>query len=658
MLLLISLCWVSLFLVFSPRHPLGPTPTRRVPAFVRPTGTVPIIPTVTPIPIPMEGNILHLVEVEPPVRDRVTLAEEIHPELMPIPRVVNAVQPVYHVGDQEPFWVYDTDDDRYFRVTAVLRDIFPHVYVWVQQGTELSDGDLRKSGRQFDEKTYPTDRSYFGSEWTPGVDDDPHLVILHAAGLGKFVAGYFSSADEVPRKANPYSNEHEMFYVNPDNLRPGTSFYDGTLAHEFQHMIHWNEDRNESTWINEGCSELASKVNGFDPGGDEKAFLSVPDTQLNAWGDGGDDNAPHYGAAYLLMEYSLERFGKKFIHTLVSEKANGIAGYNAALKAVGYGGDFDNVFADWTVANLLNADNVGDGRYGYRHLGFYGAQEETVESLPFSHGETVHQYAADYYHLDVDSDVSLTFTGTKSVPLAPFRPHSGDFVWWGYRSDESEASLTRDLDLRNVEKATLRFWAWYDIEDGYDYAYVLASSNGGKSWQVLPGDHTTEKNPSGNSIGPGYTGISGGGEAPQWEKERVDLSQFAGKRIKIRFEYLTDDAVTHSGWFLDDIQVPEIGWEDDVESPGEWSAQGFVRVRSSLPQRWLVQVVVSGGNGGLSVSRVPLVDGAGTATIHIPDNGDAWLTVSAITPVTYQQSYYKFHLSPLPSNSIYARAGG
>ena len=50
-----------------------------------------------------------------------------------------------------------------------------------------------------------------------------------------------------------------MFYVAADlrSMEPNSSFYDGTLAHEFQHMIHWANDRNEDTWVNEGMSDLA-----------------------------------------------------------------------------------------------------------------------------------------------------------------------------------------------------------------------------------------------------------------------------------------------------------------------------------------------------------------------------------------------------------------
>lgn len=83
-----------------------------------------------------------------------------------------------------------------------------------------------------------------------------------------------------------------MFYINIDNNRPGNDFYDGTLAHEFQHMIHWYNDRNEETWVNEGLAELAALLNGFDPGGADLAFTANPDTQLNTWGAEPGSNAP------------------------------------------------------------------------------------------------------------------------------------------------------------------------------------------------------------------------------------------------------------------------------------------------------------------------------------------------------------------------------
>ena len=108
--------------------------------------------------------------------------------------------------------------------------------------------------------------------------------MLLAEQMGRTVAGYYSSADEYSRLANPYSNEREMFYVVLDgSMVPGSDWYEGVLAHEFQHMIHWADDRNEETWVNEGCSELSAYLNGYDPGGFDGAFLTDPDVQLTTW---------------------------------------------------------------------------------------------------------------------------------------------------------------------------------------------------------------------------------------------------------------------------------------------------------------------------------------------------------------------------------------
>ncbi len=60
-----------------------------------------------------------------------------------------------------------------------------------------------------------------------------------------------------------------------------------------------------------------------------------------------------------------------------------------------------------------------------------------------------------------------------------------------------------------MDSATLDFWTWYDIEDDWDYGYVMASTDGGVTWTPLDTADTTEENPNGNSFGPALTGCSG-----------------------------------------------------------------------------------------------------------------------------------------------------
>ena len=83
----------------------------------------------------------------------------------------------------------------------------------------------------------------------------------------------------------------------------------GTMAHEFQHMIHWYQDRNEESWLNEGFSELAAFLNGYYSDRPDYDYIMQPDMQLNDWPNDKDSTLPHYGASFLFVDYFLNRFG-------------------------------------------------------------------------------------------------------------------------------------------------------------------------------------------------------------------------------------------------------------------------------------------------------------------------------------------------------------
>ena len=69
-------------------------------------------------------------------------------------------------------------------------------------------------------------------------------------------------------------------------------------------------------------------------------------------------------------------------------------------------------------------------------------------------------------------------------------------MWWSNRGDAVDATLTRAFDLTGVSQASLAFDLWFDIEEGFDFAYVLASRDGGASWDVLEGRDSTVRRPA------------------------------------------------------------------------------------------------------------------------------------------------------------------
>ena len=570
-------------------------------------------------------------------RDLIALTKRLKKVTQPIPTVVNATPPSYKVGDQRVLWIADQPNKKNFTSTATLRYVTPHVYAWAQNGERLDDAALKKSTDVFENKIYVTDRQFFGSERSPGLDNDTHVNIFNGNVPG--VGGYFSSADEYPSVVNQFSNQGNWFYINTRDVRPGTSDYEGVLAHEFQHMIHWNQDRNEDTWVNEGLSELAMRLNGYSVGGSDNAFVRDPDIQLDAWRDDPSASVPHYGASFLFQAYFLSRFGDKMMQQVVHEPANSIPGYDNVLNSNRAGVKFDDVFQDWLVANVLNDNTLDNKRYAYSDLRNKVTIKNSAANYPFNQTLDVHQYAGQYIDLRPRGagNYAVNLQGATAVKIANADPHSGQYVWYSNRGDDSDMTLTRSFDLKAVNKATLDVWLWYDIEKDFDYAYVEVSADNGATWDTLKGVHTTTTNPNGNNFGEGFTGRDG-----HWYEEKFDLTPYAGKPVRVRFEYVTDDAFNATGMLVDDISIPELNYQDDVENgDGGWQADGFVRVNNFLPQQWSVQLIKFGRQ--TSIDKLP-VDASGRAQLTLQNFGGdisrAILVISGLTPVTTETATF------------------
>jgi hypothetical protein len=246
-----------------------------------------------------------------------------------------------------------------------------------------------------------------------------------------------------------------------------------------------------------------------------------------------------------------------------------------------------------------------------------------------------------------EGDAVFSFDGDEAVKAIPNEPHSGRGQWWSGRGDAIDSTLTGEFDLTGLESATLTFWTWYDLEEQWDYAYVMASSDGGSNWQILRGHQTSDENPLGLAYGPAYTGKSGGGDSPAWVEESIDLSPFAGQKILLRFEYITDEGINLDGWAIDDIAIPELAFFDDAEGERSWQAQGFQRLTAPLPQRFIVQVIEMGET--TSVPTLPL-DAANRGEVRLSGFGStldkAVIVVAAASDGTTQTAPYRYSLRP------------
>lgn len=648
-----------------PRATSTPANTARPPASVPARLLAPVPPSTPDVVSSQDLRSLsteeQVAQVIAPARDLRDLALRFAPDVTDIPAVVNDQPPVYEIGDHISFWVHDLEANANFQILAELIAKTDVAYVWVEEERNFDREAMTASVQRFSERTYPAVRAFFGSEWNPGVDNDPRLHILHAYGLGEGIAGYFSSADAYSRLARDFSNEKEMFYINLGWLNSSRDFkyYETVLAHELQHMIHWHKDRNEETWVNEGLSEFAQEVAGYEPGTTfAGVFAQNPDTQLNTWGQEQGANGAHYGAAYLFVAYFSQRFGPDATRALVAHPANGILGFDAVLEAAGLRQNgrpmrFEDIFADWVVANYVDDPNAlgADGVYGYRAFSqvapLLDASYTVFPAEPRT--TTVNNYATDYILLKGSGDASVHLDVETETRLAALPESAGSYAWWSNRGDDFDTRLTRRFDLSQADPhAPLEMQAtmWWDIEADYDYGYVLASRDGLK-WQPLAGRRVQTHSPSGNAFGPGYTGQSGENGAPGWVVETFDLEAYAGEEVWLRFEYVTDDAVNAAGWFIDDVSIPALDYYADFESDaGGWSSEGWLLTDNRLEQRWLIQALTLDNNLLAHVERIP-VNEEGQAHIQIKDLGrgkTAVLAVSALAPVTTEPAEYTIRI--------------
>ena len=622
--------------------PARPTPTSALPPDPTATPLATRIAPVTDTPTPTPSETDETTQLtDAPDRDLYSLIRRLRPDVeQPVATVVNPEPVSYEAGRTDTFWVAELVDMYMYEVEADLLHVSEHAYWYFQKGYEPRARDLENAARVFDESIYPTVTAALGTEWSPGIDNDPRLTILHTP--LRSVTGYFSASDEYPRSVYPFSNEREMIYMGARAF-VGSPLYLGTLAHELQHAVHWAGDSGEETWVNEGLSEVAKNLAdyGFTF---VQFFTDYPGTQLTGWPARGESTLPHYGAATLFIEYLAQHYGgHESLGELVTQPEDGAAGVTAYLQSLGYEATFRDVFMDWLVANHLDALGTVEG-YSYEGLDV-SVRPSSIIRRYGEHSGTVAQYAGDYLEIRLaEGDALLTFQGQARTPILPTTAHSGSHCWWGNRGDAINSSLTTTVDLSQVDQATLSFWTWYAIEESWDYAYVEVSTDGGETWSVLEGRLTSPESQLGIGFGPGYTGLSDG-----WQQETIDLSPYAGQETLLRFEYVTDEGVNDDGICIDDVSIPEIGFMDDAEGPGEWDALGFVRTDNSVPQEHLVQVVEFGDE---TTIRQMEVDSNGRGELVLSGFGSglekAIVIVAPVAPKTSQPSSYVLSVEPAP----------
>jgi hypothetical protein len=256
-----------------------------------------------------------------------------------------------------------------------------------------------------DEGIWTLNTSHFGDPPNPLDGLDRIFLLYYRFNIA--ADGYFWIFDQFPDGTQPFaSNEADVVYLATDSGQPASNYMLAVAAHEFQHMIHYNHDPNEDSWVDEGLGELAMWL--FGNPDTISSFNSNPDNSLTDWGGQWAD----YIQTYLWTLYAYEQFGgQPTIWDLVHNPGNGMNGYLTTLIGQGFNVLMEDVFGDWSVANYLDDPDMASGQYGYTGdiLPPFAAFR-THDTYPAAGSGTVQDWATDYVRL----------TGLAAVPIIDF----------------------------------------------------------------------------------------------------------------------------------------------------------------------------------------------------------------------------------------------
>ena len=486
---------------------------------------------------------------------------------------------------------------------------------------------LNTVSEKIESQIYPVLSDNFGDYWRNKTIPEQRLKIIHVP-LGKGIAGYFNDRDMYPKALFPHSNELVGIYVNT-MIQMSNPVYLEVLTHELQHAIHWNQDRTEETWVNEGLSEYGVELASL------RTFNLAkfnPETSLVNWPY--VNQLPNYITSNLFMKYFYEHYVKNSEQKLIfiQEPLDGIHGINNYLMDTNQNKTFYEIFSDWGIANLINESNT---LYGYSTISGNVFDFANQNSIGYNEAveRQITQFSTHYIDIAIpkeSGELDIYFEGTEFTQSFPYSINTIDnSCWWSNKGDSINTSLTGKINLDGLNASTLSFSASYDIEENWDFAYIQISNDNQKTWQSIKTKNMKTSLYALNHLKHGYTGRQ------EFINYSLDLSEYQNQDIHIKFSYITDGSTTGPGFCVGDIKT-----ENSSELKIEWMPDGFVYINNNAPQGYMVNIIQM----GLENKVIPLeLNHSNRATIRlpIPTYGN-WYVISVVAyneisnlPATY-----------------------
>lgn len=157
-----------------------------------------------------------------------------------------------------------------------------------------------------------------------------------------------------------------------------------------------------------------------------------------------------------------------------------------------------------------------------------------------------------------EANIAVNWTGSWATTNSTYVSPSSSFT--DSPTGDYPNSTTRNfqfnntIDLTHVTEAMIKFYAKWEIEADFDYCQFQVSNDNGVSWVGQCGNYTVPGTSGSGSVQPNGEPVYEGTET-NWVLEEINLSDYIGDSIRVRFVFKSDGGTRADGFYFDDFEV-------------------------------------------------------------------------------------------------------
>lgn len=232
-----------------------------------------------------------------------------------------------------------------------------------------------------------------------------------------------------------------------------------------------------------------------------------------------------------------------------------------------------------------------------------------------------------------DATASANWTGTWGTTTSTYVSATKSFAdspTGNYTSNANKTyTYVPTINLTNATSAKISFYAKWNLEADYDYTQFQVSIDNGTNWIGQCGNYTVLGTSANGSVQPNNQPVYEGVQST-WVLEEINLSDYLGQQIKVRFQLKSDGGTNADGFYFDDFKifynegttaaVPVASFQPSAANTCLGNSISFSDFSSNVPTTWAWDF----GDGSTSNQQNPthtyLVAGSYTVSLTVTNS--------------------------------------